>query len=687
MKNKIWALLLLCMFLSLTSLHPVSAQVNNSVEKPKTAEDLFFEDPVGSYKIFRARLRAQGPNASFPEFKPVVDHLWEFINSDSFKTKVQQFPGLELELKEVQTLLTHVNLTFTFDDAESYPYGLPFEGPFPYRPTIDAIENAIRLIDKIDRLTPGSEAVPLYHFDRYAYHRHSLLADPDVVIFPTLRNLTFQDLIRARSVPIGFVGVVDHTTRVDRHHQSPLDFWYHDLNHVRRMTAYIAGRAKARGIETLRDKFKFYREMDDFISQKIIPNIKALPKGADPEIVAIRRIARVMIFEIVHETALTAERETILRDLTRGAGPQPFEHMMPREQSTVDDIESLRTANGNIQSGASVVKPNEGPNDPIRIRYFQDRALALLANLYNKLNFGFYDDPADPNRFVAPVGARKADYLVRAAKMVLVDILGEKDIPKDEELRALILSMDGGPEKFVYQRLQDHEGTKKQGPNATEPLSAEQIIMQVKEHAQQEGKRIFTLFGYSKLDYENKRQAMAGVRRELEKLNPSQWIINIGATEEGIGVAYQMAKTMGFETMGIVSTQALSYSGQFSPYVDSIYIVNDIHWGGFMPGTRTLTPATRAFLEVSDVISAHGGGENTAVTIAEAVTRRMDVRYTAAEMNHSIARKEATMANRPRPTDFRGPAFFAWQTLHAAVPGVSQSLGPGATVRSCLESI
>lgn len=625
-----------------------------------TIEDLILENPVKYFEIFRKRLKKDGPNASFPEFAPVVNHLLEYLNSEEFEAKIKPFAGLELELTEVKTFLAHVNLDFTFDDAKNYPYALPFKGPYPYRPTIDAIESAIRLNDKIDRLSPNSKAQPLYHFDRYAYHRHSLLANEDVIIFPTLRDLSFEDLIRVRSVPLGFVGVLDQGLRADRHYQSPLDFWYHDLNHIRRMTAYIAKRVAEQKLMTPKAKREFYQAMDDFITTKIIPNIAPLPPGADPVQVAIRRIARVMIFEVLHETALTAERDAILHDLKRGPGPQPFEHMVPREEFDANNVENLRTATGNIESGSSIQKAT-GDNRPITIRYFHDRALGLLANIYNKLNYGFYDDPNDPNEFVAPVEARRADYVIAAAKVVFRDILDQTDIPSDEELKELILSMEGSPEKFVYKRINDHEGVEYQGPNVSEPMSAAEVIAEF-EKIKASGMRVYTLFGYSLLDYEDKRKVMGKIRHDLENLDPKEWVINIGATEDGIGAAYHIAKTLGFRTTGIVSTQALTYSGKFSPAVDDIFIVNDKRWGGRDPKTQELAATTQAFIEVSDVIAAYGGGQNTAVTLEEAIKRRKDVRYAAAEMNHTIAQSQTNSDD----LNYRGAAYDTWIKLHTA---------------------
>lgn len=660
--HKVATFLLLSFCLGILNLSGVTARPTDVVvadPKPKpvqTAEDRIFADPVKQYKMFSARLRKDGPNASFPEFKPVVDELLKQLKSESFQAVVKQHPALALELTEVTTQLFHVNLDFTIEEPEKYPYDRPFAGPYPYRPTIDAIEDAIKLFDKVERLT-NPKAVPLYHFDRYAYHRHSLLADPETIIFPTLRNLTFENLIRVRSVPIGFVGVETKTVRVDRHWQSPLDFWYHDLNHVRRMNAYIALRAKVRGAKTVKDRLAFYKEMDDFISNTIIPNIKALPKGSSAEAVAVRRLVRVIIFEIVHETALTAERESLINDLLRGPNtPQPFEHMMLKPISyDAESIESLRTATGNIQSGASALGPKSN-GEPVLIRYFHDRALSLLANVYNKLNYGFFDDPEQPSNFVAPVEARKADFMVQAAQAIF-EFLGYKEVPSAEILKNMILSKEGAPEKFVYKRLQQHERIEEREPTTTEPLTADEVIQEVRKI----GKTVYTLFGYSVLDYEKKRQVMADIRRELEPLDRKTTAINIGATEDGIGAAYEVAKTMGFETIGIVSTQALAYSGKFSPYVDRIFIVNDKRWGGYIEGTKDLTPASRAFLEASDVISAHGGGENTGVILDAATKAGKKVLYSPAEMNHAVAIKRAAEKGQPTPVDFNGAAFHTWK--------------------------
>ena len=613
-------------------------------------EDRIISDPLGSYAELHARLVKDGPNAPFPEFKPIVEFLTGELASEHFEKLLADNPALKLELTEVRTFLAHVNLSFAVEDGR-YPYEVPFDQPFPYRPTLDAIEAAIRLLDRLNRLEPGNRAVQLYHFDRYCYHRHALIANPDVVLIPTLKELGLPDFIRTRAVPIEFVGVVSRTTRVDGHQQSPLDFWYHDLNHARRLYAYIRKRLKEQGIEADEGKLAYYQAVDAFITGTIFPKIVDAVPDVSLEERALHSLATMIIFEIVHETALTLEKDAILADLFRGNGPQPFEYMVAQEYHGEHDVEALRTPTGNLQSGASSM-PNPG-HEEIRIRYFFDTAsVGLLGNVFHKLTHHYYDDEGVVNEDLVPSCYRTPEYLVKAAKLIC-EAVGASDVPSDEELENLIVDREGTKERILTKGLYEDSGQ-----SATEPIFADEVITQVKAL----DKKVYTLFGYSALDYEEKDAVLAQIKAELEKLNPSEWVVNIGATEEGIGGAYKVAKELGFATIGIVSTQALSYSGNFSPYVDTIYIVNDPNWGGFVPGTDKLTEATKAFLGVSDSIAAYGGGENTAVTLREAKKLGLAISYTLADMNHEKAAKQS----RGKAIDFKGAAFAAWQEISSS---------------------
>jgi len=605
------------------------------------------QDPLGAYYELHNRLLTKGPHSSFPEFKPAVTTIIDVIASERFSEILNEHPDLLMEKHEVMTMFTHINMEFLFDDPTgTHPYQIPFDGPYPYRPTLEVIELGLRLLDKLNRLEPGNRAVPFYHFDRYAYHKFGIFGDPNVVVMPVAQDLGFYDLVRVRSVPIGFIGVVTETIRVDRHWQSPLDFWYHDINHVRRMSEYFRLRIKEQGIVGDADAIlNYYKSMDNFLAEKLAPFITGTENIPEDQ-VALKRMVQILVFEVVHESALTAESQIIFKEVLRSAGPQPFEHMV-MDASVSENIEELRTPTGNLASGASVVEAN--PLVTLTVRYFFDRSLGLLATIFNKLNFGFYDDPENPSDLVVPINYRTAECLADAViKLFEICEIEASEMPSRELLIDLINNREGSYEKYVYKGvLVDEAKNEAIGSYATDPLPVKEIVKEV----YRVGKKVCLLMGYSQLGYDKPKLVLETVREKLSKLDPEEYAVCIGATEEGIGQAYQVAKEMGFETIGIVSTLALSSAGHFSKHVDRIYIINDDQWGGYIPGTQHAAPTTRAFLDVADIIYAIGGGHNTAALLEIAAVQYPDVKivFIPAEMNHE-------RANHKKITDYAGPA-------------------------------
>jgi len=131
--------------------------------------------------------------------------------------------------------------------------------------------------------------------------------------------------------------------------------------------------------------------------------------------------------------------------------------------------------------------------------------------------------------------------------------------------------------------------------------------------------------------------------------------VNIGATSEGIGGVYEVAKQSGFTTTGIVSTQAQSSGVVLSPCVDHAFYIKDSTWGGFLPGTEKLSPTSEAMIESSDMIVAIGGGEISRDEYLAARKAGKNVLFMPADMNHDIARERAKKRGQPAPTDFKGP--------------------------------
>ena len=183
---------------------------------------------------------------------------------------------------------------------------------------------------------------------------------------------------------------------------------------------------------------------------------------------------------------------------------------------------------------------------------------------------------------------------------------------------------------------------------------------EVKQFFDQRGKTVITFAGYSGAGYEDAEKMLAEARRVLSVHSPKKSIVNIGATSSGIGAVYKMAKEMGFETTGIVSTQAKKYSAEISPHVDRVFYVTDNSWGGFKPRTQVLTPTSQAMVQCSDIIICIGGGEVARDELLAAKRAGKTIKYVPAEMNHQVAIDEARQKGLPVPTDFKGAAYAAF---------------------------
>jgi hypothetical protein len=167
---------------------------------------------------------------------------------------------------------------------------------------------------------------------------------------------------------------------------------------------------------------------------------------------------------------------------------------------------------------------------------------------------------------------------------------------------------------------------------------------------------VVTLSGYSGSGYEDEDALMRRARALLGEYDPESTIINIGATVDGIGAVYEIASQMGFETTGIVSSQALESDATFSPFVDRVYVIADEQWGGMVEGTDRLSPTSEAMVAVSDVYLAIGGGAVARDEAVAARARGKEVRFYPADLDHRRAIERAEARGEPAPTDFRGAA-------------------------------
>jgi hypothetical protein len=181
----------------------------------------------------------------------------------------------------------------------------------------------------------------------------------------------------------------------------------------------------------------------------------------------------------------------------------------------------------------------------------------------------------------------------------------------------------------------------------------------IKAFFRSEQKTVLTFVGYSGAGYEDEAALRRHAESVLSDFDPKKTLVNIGATPEGIGAIYEIAKKKGFVTTGIVSSQAKRYNAKLSPHVDQVFYVEDTTWGGFVAGRNELSPTSKAIVDNSDVIVGIGGGEVARDELVAAKRLGKKARFIPADMNHQKARDSARKKRAPEPTDFRGAAGLA----------------------------
>ena len=170
----------------------------------------------------------------------------------------------------------------------------------------------------------------------------------------------------------------------------------------------------------------------------------------------------------------------------------------------------------------------------------------------------------------------------------------------------------------------------------------------------QQNKAVLTFLGFSGSGYEEPDRMLDAASDVLDDVDPADTIINIGATPDGIGAVYEIAKDRGFKTTGIVSTQAIEHQLTASSKVDRVFLVQDQFWGGYLDDGESLSPTSKVIVEVSHLVVAIGGGMVSRDEFL--ATKKADKKtwFIPAEMNHKRAIEKAQRKGLPIPADFRG---------------------------------
>jgi len=168
------------------------------------------------------------------------------------------------------------------------------------------------------------------------------------------------------------------------------------------------------------------------------------------------------------------------------------------------------------------------------------------------------------------------------------------------------------------------------------------------------GKTVVTFLGYSGAGYEDPEAMLAAAKKVLGRLDPKKTIVNIGATESGIGAVYELARSLGFETTGIVSSLAKDEKVPLSPHVQTVIFIQDKTWGGLVADTERLSPTSQAMVACSDRLIAIGGGPVARDELLAAQRAGKKFEYIPADLNHQAAIEKARKQGQPAPTNFRG---------------------------------
>lgn len=168
-------------------------------------------------------------------------------------------------------------------------------------------------------------------------------------------------------------------------------------------------------------------------------------------------------------------------------------------------------------------------------------------------------------------------------------------------------------------------------------------------------KTVLTFYGYSGMGYENEKSMLAIAQKILSEYSPENTIVNIGVTSSGIGAIYPLAKSMRFETAGIVTSLALEHPAGvagISKEVDHICFVTDKQWGGNLPGTDQLSPTSKAMVECSDILVGIGGGRIVDDEMLAGKAQGKPIYFYPADKNHANAIRYAIKMGLPPPESF-----------------------------------
>jgi len=246
-------------------------------------------------------------------------------------------------------------------------YETPYNGNiYPYAYCIRAMVQSINMIDLInidfkykkDKQIWDKPYATVYFKERYHYYLDYLLDNaPNVFILPILQNVSATTLIKNRFSRIQPCGIIFDEEFVDEDLQTPCNFFWHDINHARRIYQNDIWYSKNHNISinTLRETM--HKDVNELLP------IKDWLSDEDKK---YESLIKILLFEVVHEDALPFINKSIINNIFfKSCNCYPYERTYDNDDKT-------------------------NKYNRINLRFYEQGA-STLRTLYNKIRHRFFE--------------------------------------------------------------------------------------------------------------------------------------------------------------------------------------------------------------------------------------------------------------------------------------------------------
>ncbi len=398
-------------------------------------------DPHALAEEFTRRWTKCGENFPFPEAAPIVftirqkinqhtllNHtlelskrfiLQEIANINNTTEHVDESSGSEcrnhFEIEEMIKQRIHHSLTdwrqwpatksMVIPATRDHTYVTPYNGlPFPYAPTLRWIARAMDFLDLVYFSEHNQESKSLqglFFRNRFRYYYDYVLGEsPNVYLFPTCSKMGATDLLNLGCSAIQPLGIEWKPIFVDEYLQSACNFFWHDLNHARRIHQHN---------QKLVERFTHWRGLYHYQST-VCTKLMGLCKRPNE----YRRLTKMILFEVIHEDAIPWDWLSIWEDVVLSD-----ENCFPYEATVADAQDQRHT-----------------------VKYYAKSA-PTLATFYNKLRHEFFEQE-NGIEYIVDVRFRTLEHVVSAVIELLAfihDVGGVgRNIPTRVDVELLILS-------------------------------------------------------------------------------------------------------------------------------------------------------------------------------------------------------------------------------------------------------